>query len=460
MVSEPQRVVLRKVELMMDPYTAFSRLQVGSDYAFLLESIEGPEKLVEYSFIGLNPKHIFSSKNGVSSLCDRAGNKTELGSGNPLKHLKSVTESFMVNSPEHRYIGGAVGYLSYDIIKQWEKIPCTNRDDYEFPDIEMGIYLDGLFFDHKKGETYYHYIGEDRFYKFEELLKKEYIEEPYHYSDPISNINFKTYVNGVEKSKNYVKAGDIFQVVPSRRFEFTVKGNLLGFYKKLREVNPSPYMYYLKMGGRCIIGASPETLVKVEGKTIVTYPIAGTRPIVDDPEENLRLKRELLEDPKEIAEHVMLVDLARNDIGKVSEPGTVEVPNFLEVYQYSHVQHIVSRVTGTLRSGLTSYDALKAVFPAGTVSGAPKIRAMEIIDEIEPAKRGPYAGVVGYFSLNGDADFAITIRTLVRSGDRAYIQAGGGIVYDSVPITEYEETGHKAKALLRAMELSGEVAIR
>lgn len=456
-MGSERKVTLRKVELDMDPFMAFSRLQAKSEYAFLLESIEGPEKLVEYSFIGIDPRYVFSSTDGVSTVLDQKGNETVYESGLPLRLLRSLIKSYEVETPTRRYIGGAVGYLSYDIIRNWEDIPCENRDDYGFPDMEMGVYLDGLFFDHVKNEIYYHYRGEDRFHIFENWLSKTHVKEPYAYSEPTSNISLEDYINGVEKSKSHVRAGDIFQVVPSRRFEFKVKGSLLGFYSKLREVNPSPYMYYLKMGERAVIGASPEMLVRVEDGNVETYPIAGTRPVVDDPEENLRLGKELVEDPKEMAEHVMLVDLARNDVGKVSKPGTVEVPNFLEVHQYSHVQHIVSRVTGRLKNGCTSFDALRAVFPAGTVSGAPKVRAMEIIDEIEPSKRGPYAGAVGFFSLNGNADFAITIRTLMRSVDRAYIQAGGGVVQDSVPFTEFEETGHKAMALLQAIKLGGGV---
>ncbi len=413
---------------------------------------------MEYSFIGVDPKYVFMSVDGVSKVRDRDGQETVFPSGLPLRLLRTVTKSYEVDDHGHRYIGGSVGYLSYDVVRHWEEIPCDSRDDYGFPDVEMGVYLDGLIFDHMNGETYYHYVGEDRFHVIEEQLKTEYMEEPYRFSEPTTNIEFDNYVSGVDKAKEYILAGDIFQVVPSRRFEFNVEGSLLGFYRKLREVNPSPYMYYLKMGERCVIGASPEMLVRVQDGKVETYPIAGTRPVVNDPEENLRLGKELIEDPKERAEHVMLVDLARNDVGKVSKPGTVEVPTFMEVHQYSHVQHIVSRVTGELKNGCTSYDALRAVFPAGTVSGAPKIRAMEIIDEIEPVKRGPYAGAVGFFSLNGNSDFAITIRTLMRSGDRAYIQAGGGIVQDSVPVTEWEETGHKAKALLQALKLGGEMS--
>lgn len=455
MGSEPRTVTLRKIELDIDPFTVFGRLQAGSDYAFLLESIEGPEKLVEYSFIGVDPRYVFTSKDGISVVRDNDGKETTYETGLPLRLLRSLIKSYEVDTSYRRYIGGAVGYLSYDIIRNWEEIPCNSRDDYGFPDMEMGVYLDGLFFDHINNEVYYHYIGEDRLDQLKAILEVPVSIEKFSYTDPTSNFLQQEYKDGVEKSKDYVKIGDIFQVVPSRRFEFKVKGSLLGFYEQLRIVNPSPYMYYLKMGERCIVGASPEMLVRVQDRKVETYPIAGTRPVVDDTAENERLSKELVEDPKEMAEHVMLVDLARNDVGKVSRPGSVEVPNFLEVHQYSHVMHIVSRVTGQLKNGCTSFDALRAVFPAGTVSGAPKIRAMKIIDEVEPVKRGPYAGAVGFFSLNGNSDFAITIRTLMRSGDKAYIQAGGGVVQDSVPVTEFEETGHKARALLHAITLGG-----
>ena len=259
----------------------------------------------------------------------------------------------------------------------------------------------------------------------------------------------------MEKAKEYITAGDIFQVVPSKRYQFQIKGNLIPFYQALRTINPSPYMYFYKSGDRQIVGASPEMLVRVENRTVETFPIAGTRPVAEDPAENSKLVAELLADPKERAEHVMLVDLARNDVGRISKYGSVHVPEFMKVHQYSHVQHIVSRVVGQLKDDLQSYDALRAVFPAGTVSGAPKVRAMEIIDELEPVRRGPYAGAVGYFSYNGNADFAITIRTLFADKNQAYIQAGGGVVADSVPEQEWFETEHKAKALMQALEMAG-----
>ncbi|MCW4026921.1 MAG: anthranilate synthase component I family protein, partial [Candidatus Bathyarchaeota archaeon] len=273
---------------------------------------------------------------------------------------------------------------------------------------------------------------------------------------PKVNIGKDRYRKLVQRAKGYIESGDILQVVLSKRHDFQIQGDLTRFYQSLRRINPSPYMYFLKMGERRIIGSSPEMLVRVEGNGVETFPIAGTRPRVKDPAQNKALAKDLLSDPKECAEHVMLVDLARNDIGRVSKFGSVNVPEFMKVHEYSHVQHIVSMVAGKLKEDCDCYDALRAVFPAGTVSGAPKVRAMEIIEESEPARRGPYAGAVGYFSYNGNADFAITIRTLVAQGNRCSIQAGGGIVADSIPETEWFETEHKARALMKALELSGE----
>ena len=275
------------------------------------------------------------------------------------------------------------------------------------------------------------------------------------YDQPKVNVTKERFEKSVEKAKEYITSGDIFQVVLSKRYDFRFKGDLVTFYRSLREINPSPYMYFLKAGNRKIIGSSPEMLVRVDNRVVETFPIAGTRPCVKDPSENKRLAEELLADPKERAEHVMLVDLARNDVGKIAKFGSVHVPEFMKVHRYSHVQHIVSQVVGDLREDRESYDALRAVFPAGTVSGAPKVRAMEIIEELEPVKRGPYAGAVGYFSYNSNVDFAITIRTLFADKDEAHIQVGAGIVADSVPEREWFETDHKAEALIRALNKAG-----
>jgi anthranilate synthase component 1 len=269
---------------------------------------------------------------------------------------------------------------------------------------------------------------------------------------PNVNVSKDRYEKAVETAKQYVTQGDIFQVVLSKRFDMRFKGDLTAFYQALRAINPSPYMYFYKAEDRQIVGSSPEMLARVENRTVETFPIAGTRPITADIAENRRLSRELLADPKECAEHVMLVDLARNDVGRVSKFGSVRVPQFMQVQRYSHVQHIVSRVIGDLMDEYDCYDALRAVFPAGTVSGAPKVRAMEIIEELEPTRRGPYAGAVGYFSYNGNMDFAITIRTLFAEKDRAFVQAGAGIVADSVPEREWFETEHKAGALMKALQ--------
>jgi len=319
----------------------------------------------------------------------------------------------------------------------------------------MGIFDDGFIFDHTQRQAFYYYRNENRLSQVEEILTETNNSETFAYSEPTINIKKEHFEAAVEKAKEYITAGDIFQVVLSKRYQFQIKGSLIPFYQSLRSINPSPYMYYYKSGERQIVGSSPEMLVRVDNRMVETFPIAGTKPNTEDPSENKRLAQELLADPKERAEHVMLVDLARNDLGRISKYGSVHVPEFMKVHQYSHVQHIVSQVVGNLRDELQSYDALRAVFPAGTVSGAPKVRAMEIIDELEPSRRGPYAGAVGYFSFNGNADFAITIRTLFADGNQAYIQAGAGIVADSVPEREWFETDHKAKALMNALEIAG-----
>jgi anthranilate synthase component 1 len=354
-----------------------------------------------------------------------------------------------------RFVGGALGYISYDAIRYIENLPSTKPDTLNFPDIELGIFEDGIVFDHTINQAYYYYRNQTRLNEIETLLKQptqKEEEETFSYTEPIAETSKANFEQAVKKAKQYITNGDIFQVVLSKRFKFQYSGSLLGFYRSLRQINPSPYMFYYKTGNRQIIGASPEMLVRIDNRKVITFPIAGTTPYTPNPEENKRLGQELLSDPKEHAEHIMLVDLARNDIGKISKYGTVEVPEFMQIHQFSHVQHIVSQVTGELKDNLDSFEALKAVFPAGTVSGAPKVRAMEIIEELEPSHRGPYAGAVGYFSCNGNADFAITIRTLFAEGNTAYIQSGAGIVADSDPEKEWFETDHKAKALIKALE--------
>ena len=344
-----------------------------------------------------------------------------------------------------------MGYASYDLVHSLEKIPPKGRANSEFPGLEFGLFTDGIVFDHFKRQTYYFYHRRNRIDEVKALTEERPRSREVHFGNPRSNLDREGFRERVERAKEHVRAGDVFQLVLSKRYRIPFKGSLLAFYNQLRKINPSPYMYYLKFGHRQVVGSSPEMLARKIGNKVETFPIAGTRPFTGDPSRNKALAGELLHDEKERAEHVMLVDLARNDIGKISSYGTVRVPEFMKVQSYSHVQHIVSQVTGRLRRGLTSFDLFQAVFPAGTVSGAPKIRAMQIISELEPTARGPYAGAVGYFSANGNADFAITIRTLCVQNNVCYLQTGAGIVADSVPDKEWIETERKAAALFTAM---------
>jgi anthranilate synthase component I len=370
-----------------------------------------------------------------------------------LKIIQNQLQNQSQQNTQFRLIGGAVGYVSYDAVRYWEKLPQKHSAD-GFPDVEMGVFDDGLIFNHIEDQTFYYYRGENRLGELEELLGQPSETQSLMYSQPKVETKKEQFEKSVEKAKEYVNAGDIFQVVISKRYHFQINGSLIPFYEALRTINPSPYMYYLKFGEHQIVGSSPEMLVRIDNRMVETFPIAGTKPIAPTRAENTQLSSELLADPKERAEHVMLVDLARNDLGRISKYGTVNVPEFMQVHQYSHVQHIVSQVVGELKDELQSYDVLRAVFPAGTVSGAPKVRAMEIIDELETCRRGPYAGAVGYFSYNGNADFAITIRTLFADKNQAYIQAGAGIVADSVPESEWFETDFKTKALMSALEIA------
>jgi anthranilate synthase component 1 len=419
--------------------------------------MEGPKKLAEFSFIGFNPKITIEIKNKQAIIFDE---KTEVEykekTDDPLGTLQNFIKNETIPNTEFRLVGGAIGYISYDAIRYWEKIPIKAKNDLNFPDIQLGIFDDGIVFDHKQKKALYYYLAENRLSEIKELFNKTNENHSLTYNQPKLNTTKEKFEKSVRKAKKYVVSGDIFQVVLSKRYEFSIKGSLLSFYRSLREINPSPYMYFLKEGERQIVGSSPEMLVRVDRREVKTFPIAGTRPCVKNPVKNELLAKELLSDPKERAEHVMLVDLARNDIGRIAKFGSVKVPEFMQVHKYSHVQHIVSQVSGKLKDKYESYDALRAVFPAGTVSGAPKVRAMEIIEELEPTRRGPYAGAVGYFSYNGNSDFAITIRTLFANKNKAYIQVGAGIVADSVPEKEWFETDHKAEALIKALKHCGD----
>ncbi|MDG6997437.1 MAG: chorismate-binding protein [Nitrososphaerota archaeon] len=387
-------------------------------------------------------------------------------SSDTLRTLEQMVRSFRSREASFRFMGGAVGYISYDAAKQWifgRKEDDGNRRNFAtiFPDMQFGIYEEGIIFDHNLRKFFYFFSDrvKDRSKEIEEICSVDSNGNTIGrlaFSKPETNVSKEEFQEKVRKAKDHIRNGDIFQVVLSRKYKFNTSGDMLQFYSELKRINPSPYMYFLDMCETKIVGSSPEMLVRVNGGIVETYPIAGTRPSSLDESENSKLARELLLDQKERAEHVMLVDLARNDIGRVSEFGSVSVGEFMQVHRYSHVQHIVSHVTGKLRRNLTAFDAMRSLFPAGTVSGAPKIRALEIIEELETEARGPYAGAVGYFSFNGNMDSAITIRTLVSKGNEAFIQTGAGIVADSEPEAEWFETERKAAALLRALELSSE----
>ncbi|MDG6978737.1 MAG: anthranilate synthase component I [Nitrososphaerota archaeon] len=447
------------------PRSLFVKIHEEFENAFLLESAIGPKRLAEYSFIGFEPETVVSAKGGRLAARSLDGSKDGVKTSDPLTELRALVtcpSSTPRRSP-FRFVGGAVGYISYDSVRYWERLPAKAKDDLSLPDMEFGIYSDGIAFDHIEGTVHYYTLGsEGRLEKVESLLRsappggERLLGAPAPAEPTVEREEFKAMV---ETAKGQIAAGDIFQVVLSKRYDFRLDGDLSVFYEALGAINPSPYMYFLKFGDRRIIGSSPEMLLRVEDRRVETFPIAGTRPRLADKKENDSLTREMLADPKERAEHVMLVDLARNDVGRVASYGSVKVPELLDVQQFSHVQHMVSRVVGRLRPEFDSFDAMRAMFPAGTVSGAPKPRAMEIIEELEPVRRGPYAGALGYFSFNGNADFAITIRTLVARGGRCSVQSGAGIVADSDPDREWLETESKAAGLMKAVERASGVPI-
>lgn len=423
-------------------YNSISR---NYSYSFLFESLTGPEELAETSIMGFDPVIVIKGYADRVVLRDKNGNTKTISTNDPLTEIKKLLTT--VTDQKYRYLGGAVGIINYDAIRLWENIPDSHKKDESL--MEFGIYTDGILYDNKEKKAVYFYYDKNR---IDQISFSDTKFGDFKASEISENLDKKRFAAMVEKAKKYIYDGDIFQVVLSRRFNFDAKGDFLKIYKLLRQINPSPYMYHMKMGDRIIIGSSPEMLLRVTGNMVETFPIAGTRAITDDETKNEKLKQEMLNDEKELAEHTMLVDLGRNDIGRVCKYGSVYVKEFMAVKKFSHVQHMVTHVVGTLDKKFDSFDAIKAVFPAGTVSGAPKIRAMEIVDELEPESRGPYAGAVGYFSFNGCCDFAIAIRTIFFDGTKGFVQTGAGIVSDSVAENEWLETQHKANAMLNALK--------
>ncbi len=439
--SQPKIVPL---DLSENQFQIYNKISRNYSHSFLFESLTGPEKLAETSVMGFDPKIVLRGYSDRVEIIDSEENTETVPTKDPFSELKKLLGSN--GDQSYRYLGGAVGVVCYDSIRLVEDIP--NRHNAPEPLMEFGIYDDGILYDNIHEKLFYFYYEENRFDRFK--ISEEGFGG-FTSTEIKPNMDESKFSRIVQRAKQYVHDGDVFQVVLSRRFEFEAGGDKLTLYKTLRDLNPSPYMYHLNHGDRTIIGASPEMLVRITQDRVETFPIAGTKKITADEKTNRELAEELLRDEKELAEHTMLVDLGRNDIGRVCRYGTVHTEELMQIKRFSHVQHIVTHVAGTLDSQKDMFDAFKAVFPAGTVSGAPKVRAMEIIDELEPESRGAYAGAVGYFSFNGCCDFAIAIRSIFIDGTRGYVQSGAGIVSDSVPENEFKETEHKAGAMIQAV---------
>jgi len=466
------------------PVSVYLKLR-GEGPSFLLESVEKAEQVGRYSFLGFHPRlQVLARGRQVTIKRNGAEEQRELASGeDPLHVVAAELSHFQPVAPIHEVtpqapplLGGAVGYLGYDLVRFFERLPETARNDLDAPDLHMVVPDTVVAFDHVRQRMIvlaYAQVEEevdldvaydDAAVRLERIAQAVRGDMPALPEPPgkkggelESNMTQDRFEAAVRRAKEHITAGDIFQVVLSQRLCRRTEADPLSIYRALRRINPSPYMFFLDMGGKprtCLIGSSPEVLVRLQGRVAEVRPIAGTRPRGKDAEQDADLEAELLADPKERAEHVMLVDLGRNDLGRVCNYGTVSVPELFTIERYSHVMHIVSRVLGNLREGLDGHDLIRATFPAGTVSGAPKVRAMEIIEELEGVRRGPYAGAVGYLAFNGNVDTCITIRTILMQDGLAYLQAGAGIVADSDPTREWEETLHKARALGAAIEMA------
>ncbi len=468
-------------ELLADletPVSSFLKI-CHSDYAYLLESVESQEKVGRYSFLSSDPSLVVKSKGRQIEITEFSSGKKKmkkyLTSTNPLDEIKKILSKFKYVPLKElpRFAGGFVGYISYDMVRFFEKIPDQNKDDLKLPGSVFMLSNNLLIFDHIEhkikivSNVYVQNKNSKSIRQAYENARRSVKRLSVDLSKQVkvkasdtkvkdfgkisSNFTKKKFCRIVSKAKEYIRKGDVIQVVLSQRFKIRLSGSYIDIYRRLRSINPSPYMYCLKLGDFNIVGSSPEMLIRCEDGMVETRPIAGTKPRGENAAEDNRLARELLSDKKERAEHLMLVDLGRNDLGRVATKGSVKVQDFMIIEKYSHVMHIVSSVVAKLDKEYDIFNSLSSAFPAGTVAGAPKIRAMEIIDELENLRRGPYAGSVGYFSFSGNLDTCITIRTVVIKDGFCYVQAGAGIVADSVPEKEYKETQNKAKALIEAI---------
>ncbi len=468
-------VTLRLPADLLTPVSAYLRLRQRGMPSFLLESVEGGEKIARYSFMGVGPERRLRYRDGVAEITERG--RIQQRTADLFRELRRLTRPYRpVAWPGlPPFTSGAVGYFAYDVARRLERLPERALDDLQLPDADLLFFSHLLAFDHLRQQVI---LIANVFTDGKKNLRREYrraaaaLEEMAQaLAAPLgtvsaaaagsgadlaveSNVRREHYLGAVRRIKRYIRAGDCYQCVLSQRFQVPVRSHPFSIYRALRRVNPSPYMYYLDLGGMQVVGSSPEMLVKVQGRTAHYRPIAGTRPRGSTEEEDRRLEQQLRQSVKERAEHVMLVDLGRNDLGRVCEYGSVQVEELMFVERYSHVMHLVSSLRGRLRRGVDCFDALAACFPAGTVTGAPKVRAMEIIEELEPTRRGVYAGAVCYLDYSGNLDSCIAIRTMVVKNGVAYVQAGGGVVADSRPEKEYQETINKARALLEAISLA------
>lgn len=452
------------------PVSAFLKLGIPGP-SFLLESVENQEKLGRYSFVGFGPSRIFRSKNRSATWTANGRVRHSSLSGDPLEELRSASRRLrVVRDPRlPRFAGGWVGMMGYDAVRFFEDLPDTSTDDLKLDDAVWMLADQLVAFDHynRTMQIILHVptgvstsVGSA--YRNAERRLGAIIRRLNHPPARVSALRVTgparstetpaSFQRKVQRAKSYIQAGDVIQVVLSQRWAMEVQGHPFSVYRRLRTINPSPYMFYLDLGEIRLVGSSPELLVRKTDRLVETRPIAGTRPRGRTPAEDEQLGRQLLADPKERAEHIMLVDLGRNDLGRVCQTGSIRVSDLMRIERFSHVMHIVSDVTGKLRGGRDGFDLIRAAFPAGTVAGAPKVRAMEIIEELEGRRRGAYAGLVGYFDFTGNLDTCITIRTILFKGRKAYIQTGAGIVADSRPRREYQESVNKAKALMAALK--------
>jgi len=467
----------------LTPVSAFELLSSDGGHAFLLESVVGGEKIARYSFLGTSPLAIIEASAKRTTVRQANGSSKSLEGIDPLAILEEMLDGYRAVHPSAlpRFLGGAVGYAGYDIVRHYEKLGAAPSNDRALPDMQFGIYDRMVIFDHVRKVVHvvaHGHIGSgsDAGKSYDEACRRiesvverlanvggeplKPLVEPSASGDSFqSNVSRDHFELSVNRCKEYIRAGDIFQVVLSQRLTSTTRAKPFDVYRALRVINPSPFMFFVQSPEVTLVGASPEILCRIEGRTVSTRPLAGTRPRGKTETEDRGLEADLLADPKERAEHIMLVDLGRNDLGRVCEPGSVKIDDLMSIERYSHVMHICSNVVGTLRSDKTPFDALRSVLPVGTVSGAPKVRAMQIIDEMETVRRGPYGGAVGYVDFAGNMDTCIALRTLVitptNPGEwRVDAQVGAGIVADSEPAREYQETLNKAQSMLSALHLA------